>query len=287
MKSRWESLDSGNLSDIIKSKKLYEDLVELHWKYYSELAFQRKQIREELNASLREVSTPFQFSFWQRVVRYKYSLDPLSTKGSLADPGGRFNVGAIDPTRYPMFAALYLAADKSTALAEVLGRDKPRGRLSPEELALTKPDSITVVSVSGKIEAVVNVRTVSHLRGFVDLIKNFKLSPALKSEARRLGGFPLQLITSVQMLRALFAQPDWRNWPMLYDVPAGPQVFGSIAFDAGIEGIVYKSVITGIDCLAVFPQNFLNSSSYIKLDDPAPTDEVPRRIDSSNFKQFL
>jgi hypothetical protein len=84
MKSRWELLDSGNLSDIIKSKKLYEDLVELHWKYYSELAFQRKQIREELNASLREVSTPFQFSFWQRVVRYKYSLDPLSTKGSLA-----------------------------------------------------------------------------------------------------------------------------------------------------------------------------------------------------------
>lgn len=74
MKSRWELLDSGNLSDIIKSKKLYEELIELHWKYYSELAFQRKQIREDLNASLREVSTPFQFSSWQRVVRYKYSL---------------------------------------------------------------------------------------------------------------------------------------------------------------------------------------------------------------------
>jgi RES domain-containing protein len=172
MKTRWELLDSGNVSDIIRSKKLYEDLVELHWKYYSELAFQRKQIREELNASLREVSIPFQFSSWQRTVRYKYSLKPLSPKGSLADPGGRFNVGAIDSTRYPMFAALYLASDKRTALAEVLGRDKNRGLVTPEELALTKPDSISIVSVSGKLEAVVDVRTVSHLRPFVDLIKN-------------------------------------------------------------------------------------------------------------------
>lgn len=74
---------------------------------------------------------------------------------------------------------------------------------------------------------------------------------------------------------------------MLYDVPAGTQVFGSIALDAGIEGIVYKSVMTGSECLALFPQNFVNSSSYIELDDPAPTDDVPRRIDSSNFNRFL
>ena len=38
MKSKWELLDSGNVSDIIKSKKLHEDLVKFHWKYYSELA---------------------------------------------------------------------------------------------------------------------------------------------------------------------------------------------------------------------------------------------------------
>jgi hypothetical protein len=57
MKSKWELLDSGNVSDIIKSKKLHEDLVKFHWKYYSELAFQRTLIREELNASLCEVAT--------------------------------------------------------------------------------------------------------------------------------------------------------------------------------------------------------------------------------------
>ncbi len=281
---RWQ-LESGRVSDIIKSKKLYEDLVEFHWRYYSELAFQRRRIREELNSSLRNAAAGFQFSRWQRVVKYKYSLDPLSAKGSLSDPGGRFNVGAIDPTRYPMFPALYLAADKATALAEVLGRDKDRGSLTPEELALTKPDSISAVSVSGRLDAVVDIRMSGNLSAFVNLIKSFRLSKPLTVEARRLG-FPLQLITTVAELKPVLMVANWRNWPMLYDVPAGGQIFGGVAVDAGIEGIVYGSVLTGKECLAMFPQNFLNSSSYVELDDPAPSDDVRTRIDSTNFAEF-
>src|SRR6266700_1188055 len=284
MMRRWQ-LESERVSDIIKSKKLYEDLVEFHWRYYSELAFQRRRIREELNSSLRNAAAGFQFSRWQRVVKYKYSLDPLSAKGSLSDPGGRFNVGAIDPTRYPMFPALYLAADKGTALAEVLGRDKDRGSLTPEELALTKPDSISAVSVSGRLDAVVDIRMSGNLSAFVNLIKSFRLSKPLTVEARRLG-FPLQLITTVAELKPVLMVANWRNWPMLYDVPAGGQIFGGVAVDAGIEGIVYGSVLTGKECLAMFPQNFLNSSAYVELDDPAPSDDVRTRIDSTNFAEF-
>lgn len=283
---RWQ-LESGRVSDIIKSKKLYEDLVEFHWRYYSELAFQRKRIREELNSSLRYAAAAFQFPRWQRVVKYKYSLDPLSAKASLFDPGGRFNVGAIDPTRYPMFPALYLAADKGTALAEVIGRDKDVGSLTPEQLALTKPDSISAVSVTGKLEAVVDIRMSANLSKFVSLIKDFKLSKPLISEARRLGWSPLTLISTVTELKAVLMLDNWRNWPTLYDVPAGGQVFGGIAVDAGIEGILYESVLTGRECLAVFPQNFLNSSSYVELDDPAPSDDVRTRIDSGNFAEFI
>lgn len=271
---RWQ-LESGRVSEIIKSKKLYEDLVEFHWRYYSELAFQRKRIREDLNSCLRGAAVAFQFSKWQRIVKYKYSLDPLNARGSLSDPGGRFNVGAIDPTRYPMFPALYLAAEKGTGLAEVLGRDNGTGLLTPEELALAKPDSM-----------VVDVRVSETLSSFVRLIKDFRLSKALVVEARRLG-FPLQLIATVAELKRVLMLPDWRNWPMLYDVPAGGQIFGGIAMDAGIEGILYESVLTGKECLAVFPKNFLNSSSYIELDDPAPQGDVPTRIDSSNFSQFI
>lgn len=287
MTRRSEWLESGRVSDIIKSKKLYEDLVEFHWRYYSELAFQRRKIREQLNASLRGAAKPFEFSQWQRIVKYKYSLDPLSTKGSLSDPGGRFNIGAVDPTRYPMFPALYLAADKGTALAEVLGRDKGVGSLTAEELALTNPASISAVSVSGKLDAVLDIRVSGNLSNFVTLIKDFRLSRPLISEARRLGWSPLRLITTVAELKTILMLDNWRNWPMLYDVPAGGQIFGGVAVDAGIEGILYESVLTDKECLAVFPTNFLNSSSYVELDDVAPSTDVRTRIDSSNFAEFV
>ncbi len=74
--------------------------------------------------------------------------------------------------------------------------------------------------------------------------------------------------------------------PMQVDVPANPQIFGRIALDAGIEGIIYASVLTRKDCLAVYPQNFLNSSAFVELDDLAP-EGVPRRIDSTNYKDFI
>lgn len=237
-------------------------------------------------ASLRGAAKAFEFSRWQRIVKYKYSLDPLSAKGSFSDPAGRFNIGAIDPTRYPMFPALYLAADKGTALAEVLGRDKDAGFLTPEELALTKPDSISAVAVSGKLDAILDIRVTGDLSAFVNLIKTFRLSRSLIVDARRLG-FPLQLITTLTELKRVLMVDNWRNWPMLYDVPAGGQIFGGIAVDAGIEGILYESVLTGKECLAVFPTTFLNSSSYVELDDPAPSADVRTRVDSGNFGEFI
>jgi len=286
MNRGWEILDSGQVSDITKSKKAFDELTAFHWRYYSELAFQRRPIREELNRALREAATPFEFTRWQRVVKFKYSFNPLSAKGSLADPGGRFNIGAIDSTRYPMFPALYLAADKGTAMAEVLGRKTANSSLSAEELALTKPDSISVLSVSGKLEAVLDSRLDEKLEPFVALIKDFNLSPGLRSAARALK-VPLDLVRTVGRLQDVLVKQNWRDWPMLYDVPAGGQIFGSIALDAGIEAIVYESVITGKPCLAIFPQNFLNSTAFVELDDPVPSDEIPRRMDSTNFTRFV
>src|SRR6266704_2023957 len=197
MSRGWEELESGRISDLLRSKAYFERLVEFHWEYYSELEFQRNQIREQLKSSLRDTAQPFEFTKWQRIVRYKYSLTPLSTKGSLVDPGGRFNIGDIDCARYPVFPALYIASDKGTALAEVLGREKGTGSLTPEELALTKPDSITAVSVSGRLESIVDIRDRSNLGGFVYLVKDFKLSKSLIVKARKLG-FPLRLIKTTR-----------------------------------------------------------------------------------------
>ena len=286
MTKQWHVLDSGRVSDILRSKERFKQLEELQWDYYSELEFQRNQVRDELKASLREKTKPFEFQQWQRSVKYRYSLSPLSTAGSLASPGGRFNVGEIDPTRYPVFPALYIAGDKGTSLAEVLGREDGIGALTPEQLALTKPNSITTVSISGKLESVLDIRERNNLAGFVDLIKNFRLSGSLIVRAKKLE-FPLQLARTAKELGDNLEKPDWRNWPTAFDVPHTCQVFGRLVLGAGIEGILYNSSLTKRTCLAIFPQNFLNSSAFVELDDAAPTTAVQRRIDMNNFRNFV
>src|SRR5580692_6111130 len=105
MNRRNEPLDGGLIADIPRSKALFEQLRQFHWEFYSELAYQRNKIYDSLKSSLRERTQPLGLSRWQRVVKYKYALDPLGTKGSILDPGGRFNIGEIDPIRYPVFAA--------------------------------------------------------------------------------------------------------------------------------------------------------------------------------------
>lgn len=277
-----DPLDSGLIADIPKSRALYEQLGQFHWEYYSELAYQRNRIYDSLKSSLRERAAPFELSKWQRVVKYKYALHPLGTNGSVVELGGRFNIGEIDTTRYPVFPALYLASDKGTALAELLGRSTSRD-LTPEEVALTKPDSIAAVSVSGHLDAVLDIRDSSNLAAFVALIKGFRLSSSLKSKASKLG-VPLKIITTARELTAILHAPEWRNWPALFDTPAVPQIFGRIVLDAQVEGILYRSVLTEKPCLAIYNQNFQNSSSYIELDDPVPPELTVRRLDSSNCK---
>jgi|SRR5579871_1182571 len=279
-----EPLDSGFIDDIARSKARYEELRELQWDFYSELAYQRSKIYDSLKNALRDHSCSFEVPKWQRAVKYRYCLHPLGTKGSLADPGGRFNIGEIDTMRYPVFSALYLASDKSTAFAELLGRAPSfDGSLTPEEIALTQPDSIAVVSVSGHLESVLDISDNSNLSEFVALVKSFRLSASLKAKANKLR-FPLRIITTVQELSTVLHASDWRQWPSLYDVPTATQIFGRIALDAQIEGILYKSALTEKPCLAVYPQNFQNSSSYIELDDQTPREVVVRRLDSSNCK---
>jgi hypothetical protein len=281
-------LESGQIEDIARSKAGLEALLKFHWEYYSELAFLRSNVYDSLKGSLLGPAKPFQFSKWQRAVKYKYSLDPLGTKGSRLEPGGRFNIGAVDPTRFVVFSGLYLGFDKRTALAELLGRDDSDGSLTPEELALTKPNSVAVVSVSGNLESVFDVRNSKDLAGFVDLIKEFQLSPALKRKAKKLG-LPvsrLTLVRTVDLLQKELLKSNWRLWPMQFDVPSPSQIFGQIAMDAGIEGILYTSALTEQPCLVVYPPNLANSPSYVELDDPAPSETVPRRIDADTYSSF-
>ena len=208
----------------------------------------------------------------------------LETAGSLTFIGGRFNTGTDVNSETQSFPALYLAIDKNTALQETLGQSKVKPcKISAIELALINPQSQVIVSVSGELEKVFDLRKPKTLKPFVELIKGFKFSKALLASAKLLGLPEPEIVRQPeQLLNTLLG--DWRNSPTVSDVPANAQIFGHLVYQAGIEGILYPSRLTGKECLAVFPHNFAVTSSYITLDDEPPHEKIPRRIDSANWR---
>ena len=185
----------------------------------------------------------------------------------------------------PHFPALYLAADQDTALQEIFGPQNPKGsELSSTELALCNQDSVTIVSASGHLDHVIDLRDANSLKGFTNLIKDFKFSTDVLKEARQLGQGPPEVITNPRKLLMSLLLKNWRAFPSLFDVPANSQLFGQMAYRAGIEGIRYPSKWTGKDCVVAFPRNFPKTDSYIKLDDATPEGVSVTRIDGNNWR---
>jgi hypothetical protein len=260
------NLDQFTLADIKQGKERQKVFSRIYWDRDSEFAYQRSLIKDEIKAALVAAAIkPFTFTGYQRTVKYKWSEDPLSNEGSLKDGGGRFNIGDIDPTRFPVFPALYLAEDKDTAIQEMFQCEPVgKGGLTARELALNKSDSITIVSVYGSLETIIDLYNPEQLQGFVDLIKNFNTTVSLKSELKKLGDEKSHVKTVEELLSALY-EPNWRSMAMHLDLPCASQVFGQLVVDAGIEGIRYKSKFTGKPCLAIFPQNFMEPDSFVNI----------------------
>lgn len=276
-------LESGSIKDIRRAKELTGELLKYQWAYYSELARQRNEIQDKIQQAVIQTCIPYELNHWQRAVKYKYGLHPFSTVGSLSFIGGRFNTGKGVNTEVPHFAGLYIAENKDTALQEHLGQVK-HDQLTPREVALTNPASETIVSISGRIDKVFDLTNEKNLLPLIELIKDFKFSTEFKTFSKKLGFTSPQIIKTPELLIQTLLTPDWRQLPSNYDIPANSQIFGHIVHQAGIEGILYPSKLTGCLCLAIFPKNFVGTDSYLKLDDEAPHEKVPIRIDASNWR---
>lgn len=274
-----EEFDAASLSRWLQSANL---LLHLHSALHFDLEPLRSQASAELVDALRQgATTPFEFQGWCRIVDWRYSLTPLSTVGSLQDVGGRFNVGNdLNAAIFTPFPALYIAEDYETALQEKFGRPLPKTtpELSPADLALRKPTSFTQCRLEGRLDSVIDVGDAAALKPFIDVIKSFAMPKSVPRISRALGfKAPPGLIRSVGKLQQELLKPTWRTQPMQFDLPANSQVFARIAVAAGLHGILYPSSRqSGRRCLALFPQNWGGSRSFVATMDPGPAGEISR-----------
>lgn len=281
-------LESGTLEQLINSKKSSELITIYHGDIYWEFVQKRFQIQDKIYKSLHEASKrEYPIKNWQRAVRYEYSLHPLSATGSLIDPGGRFNIGELNPI-IKSFPALYIAENKETAIQEIFGEPESKNRFTGLELSLNKKDSITFVRLNGFLEKYIDLFDPNSLKKFVSLIKEFKHSKELQEKAKKLKLESPKAVSSVEELIRHLLDPDWKTLPAIYDIPANSQIFGQLIYLSGIEGILYPSKYTSLPCLTIFPENFrLSEKSFLEISDKTPHKNTPKRLDKENWKICL
>ena len=85
------------------------------------------------------------------------------------------------------------------------------------------------------------------------------------------------------LLKSVLAR-QWRVVPALCGIPANGQILGSLARDAGLQGIVYESSITSEPCVAIFPENLADSDSFVRLTNELPGLRGPRQLDRKSWK---
>lgn len=275
-------------ADLRTWKRQADDLERYHVELFYYLEAQRALRHDELCDALRQsASADFIVDRWVRIIDYKYSLRPLSAAGSLVR-GGRFNIGNdLDPGKYPVFPALYLAADYDTAYAERFGQH-PSGatKLAGHEYALRTPNSFTSVNVNGQLHNLFDLRKAKNLRQFAKIISEFDLPKELRTLAASAGVTDLLPVKSAGHLKANLLAHNWRLYPSQYEIPANPQVFGRLVIDSGFDGIVYSSTKGSKDCVALFPTNFPGSESYVELADEAPKGTTHTRLDQETWGEI-
>lgn len=259
---------------------------------YFDLEPLRQGVAHPLLDAIRQGAThALEFSDWCRIVDYRYSLTPLSVAGSLRQEGGRFNIGeALSPGSFTAFPALYIADDFEAAQREKFGARPPRtpAELSSLDLALRTPASFTQCRLRGRVNQLLDVSNPEALKPFVDVIKQFVPPRQIALLARQLNIRRAPwLIRSVSTLRQQLLHPHWRMQPMQFDLPSNSQIFGRIAAAAGIHGILYPSVRqVGKQCLALFPQNWAGSASFVEVMDAVPAGATLTRIDGVSATLF-
>lgn len=264
------------------------DLQSYHDRVYFDLERQRAASHDELCAALCAVpAIETGLDRWMRVTDWCWNLMPLSASGSLKGIGGRFNVGAdLDRARGQAFPSLYIAQDVETAYREYFGGSltSRQGKLTLSEFALRRETSFTTFSLRGKLDQVFDLSHHTALNKFSKVIARFKLTRDTEKFARvaRLQARAL-IRTPRELWKCILQSPSqWRAEPQMFGIPAVSQIFGKFVRDAGFEAILYPSQQVGMNCLAVFPDNFRASAARIEVMGEVPPGATATVLDKNS-----
>lgn len=274
-----EQLSAKSIAD---GEKTYKKVKLFQSRQYEYTASRRAALQKEITEALIGTAKPFAFEKWHRIIDFQHSHQPLSTIGSyINDPGGRFNIGDINSTRFPRYSALYIAESQSTALKEAFGIDSASPGLTERDFGLISNPHSSIV-LSGQLKQICDLRDTDALKAYVKIIKAIDLPSDLRREAQRYG---TKMIATVSDLLTAVLHPHWRAVPSLFDIPSTSQCFGLQLLAAGFDGVVYPSAKTKKTCLCVWTKHFVNSESFIKLEGEHPP-LAHTRIDQTNWKEF-
>ena len=279
-------LDQFSNVDLINWKKLSDSVQEYEVRAYYELEAQRTLHYDALTQSLNnsQCISPYRKSSLTRIVDYKYSLSPLSVKGSMI-MGGRFNIGEkSEDLGLKAFPVLYMADGFETAYSERFG-NRSNG-LEAHELSLTKPSSFTSVNVSVNLDTVFDLTKPKNLKEFVRLISQFTVSSDLVNLGIKIGHKGKIMIADPIDLQRSLIEENWRHRPSQFAIPANSQIFGKILKDAGFQGILFpSSKLSRKECLGVFVENIEGTDSYVKIEN-MPPEGVESELNSKNWRNF-
>lgn len=255
---------------------------------FHDLEFQRLNMGEELKKSLiRNTLNVYEFDGWVRCISFQYSNQPLSSRGSINSIGGRFNIGKdISEDKFTAFNALYLAQDQATALMEKFGVAQEKNLDKTMESCFANKENTTTVHVRGVLHSVLDIDGKTTLKEFIGLISKVTKSTEIQNRRKFLGLQSGGVIKDIKALKKSLYDPEWRLDPQIYDLPANAQLFGQIAYRAGVEAILYSSVKSKKKCLAVFPKN-LSDRSFIELTGTYPATVKNLKLNSSNYRETL
>lgn len=283
-------LDQFQEADLKHWQQMSDELDSFRVQTFYHLEGLRNLYEDKLLNSLQQTpSISVNVDNWQCIVEYRYSLEPLSAKGSLIN-GGRFNIGSdINSAIFQPVPALYCAENYETAYEERFGttHNSNQNKLSGQEFALRTTGSFSCVVLKGNIFNVFDLTKTSNLRRFVDIIKTFELTKEIEDLAKFLKIPQPWLLTKPSDLKKVFLDPNWRQIPVLHDIPANSQVFGRLLVTAGFEGILYPSTKGPNHCLAVFLHNIDGSESHLELADPTPPGTIYNRLDADTWPELI